>query len=99
LWLTHCAGVRSLRDPLRTSSGSTARFPRVYPSGAAPRSSASPAPPLPEPGTCLEVLELRRIPDTTDILAIYEVTLDGNGDMIRCERGQRYHRGHVEEEL
>ena len=47
----------------------------------------------------VEVLELRRIPDTTDILAIYEVTLDSNGDLVRCERGQRYHRGHVEEEL
>jgi hypothetical protein len=47
----------------------------------------------------VEVLELSRIPDTTDILAIYEVTLDDNGDLVRCERGQRYHRGHVEEQL
>jgi hypothetical protein len=47
----------------------------------------------------VEVLELRRIPETTDILALYEVILDGNGDLVRCERGQRYHRGHVEEEL
>jgi hypothetical protein len=47
----------------------------------------------------VEVMELRRIPDTTDILAIYEVTLDSNGDLVRCERGQRYHRGQVEEEL
>jgi len=47
----------------------------------------------------VEVLELRRIPDTTDILAIYEVTLDSNGDLVQCERRQRYHRGQVEEEL
>lgn len=47
----------------------------------------------------VEVMELRRIPETTDILAIYEVVLDSNGDLVRCERGQRYHRGHVEEEL
>jgi hypothetical protein len=47
----------------------------------------------------VEVLELRRIPETTDVLALYEVILDGNGDLVRCERGQRYHRGHVEEEL
>lgn len=47
----------------------------------------------------VEVLELRRIPDTTDILAIYEVTLGSDGDLVRCERRQRYHRGQVEEEL
>lgn len=47
----------------------------------------------------VEVLELRRIPDTTDILAVYEVTLDSNGDLVRCERGQRYHRGQVQDEL
>ena len=47
----------------------------------------------------VEVMELHRIPDTTDILAIYEVILDSNGDLVRCERGQRYHRGQVQEEL
>ena len=47
----------------------------------------------------VEVLELRRIPDTTDILAVYEVTLGSNGDLVRCERGQRYHRGQVQDEL
>lgn len=46
----------------------------------------------------VEVLELHRIPDTTDIMAIYEVALDTNGDLLRCERGQRYHRGQIEEE-
>jgi hypothetical protein len=47
----------------------------------------------------VEVMELRRIPETTDILAVYEVTLDENGDLVRYERGQRYHRGQVEELL
>jgi hypothetical protein len=47
----------------------------------------------------VEVLELRRIPETTDILAIYEVILDANGDLVRCERGRRYHRGRAEEDL
>jgi Gas vesicle synthesis protein GvpO len=47
----------------------------------------------------VEVLELRRIPDTTDILAIYEVAIDDNGEMVRCERAERYHRGKVKEEL
>jgi Gas vesicle synthesis protein GvpO len=47
----------------------------------------------------VEVMELHRIPETTDIMAVYDVILDGNGDLVRCERGQRYHRGRVEEEL
>ncbi|HEY2077807.1 MAG TPA: gas vesicle protein GvpO [Streptosporangiaceae bacterium] len=47
----------------------------------------------------VEVMELHRIPETTDIMAVYEVILDTNGDLVRCERGQRYHRAQVEEEL
>lgn len=47
----------------------------------------------------VEVLELHRIPETTDIMAIYEVALDTYGDLVRCERGQRYHRGQIEEDL
>jgi hypothetical protein len=47
----------------------------------------------------VEVMELHRIPETTDIMAVYEVILDANGDLVRCERGQRYHRAQVEEEL
>jgi hypothetical protein len=46
----------------------------------------------------VEVMELHRIPETTDIMAIYEVTLDTNGDLIRCERGERYHRGQIDRE-
>jgi hypothetical protein len=46
----------------------------------------------------VEVMELHRIPETTDIMAVYEVSLDTNGDLLRCERGQRYHRGQIEEE-
>jgi Gas vesicle synthesis protein GvpO len=46
----------------------------------------------------VEVLELHRIPETTDIMAVYEVALDTNGDLLRCERGHRYHRGQIEDE-
>jgi hypothetical protein len=41
----------------------------------------------------IEVLELRRIPNTTDVLAIYEVTMDGDGDLEGYRRLQRYVRG------
>jgi hypothetical protein len=40
----------------------------------------------------LEAVELRRIPDSTDVLATYEVELDGDGDLVRYERRRRYSR-------
>jgi hypothetical protein len=44
----------------------------------------------------LEVLELRRIPESTDVLASYEVELDGDGKLLGFERGRRYHRSQAE---
>lgn len=41
----------------------------------------------------LEVVEVRRIPDTTDILAVYEVTVDSHGELVSCRRERRYLRG------
>lgn len=41
----------------------------------------------------IEVLELRRIPNTTDVLAIYEVTVDSDGELEGYRRLQRYVRG------
>jgi gas vesicle protein GvpO len=41
----------------------------------------------------LEVVEVRRIPDTTDIMAVYEVNLDACGDLVSCRRERRYQRG------
>jgi hypothetical protein len=40
----------------------------------------------------LEVVELRRIPESTDVLASYEVELDGDGNFLSFERGGRYSR-------
>jgi len=40
----------------------------------------------------LEVVEMRRIPDSTDVLATYEVELDGDGGILRFERTRRYNR-------
>ncbi len=39
------------------------------------------------------MLELRRIPNTTDVLAIYEVTVDSDGDLEGYRRLHRYVRG------
>lgn len=41
----------------------------------------------------VEVLELRRVPSTTDVLAIYEVTLDEQGELDGYQRRSRYVRG------
>jgi hypothetical protein len=41
----------------------------------------------------VEVVEVRRIPDTTDILALYEVTVDEDGDLEGYRRLRRYARG------
>jgi Gas vesicle synthesis protein GvpO len=41
----------------------------------------------------VEVLELRRIPNTTDVLASYEVTVDNDGDLVGYKRLRRYTRG------
>lgn len=45
----------------------------------------------------VEVLEVRRIPDTTDLLALYEVTVDDDGEMEGYRRLRRYTRGHAGE--
>lgn len=45
----------------------------------------------------LEVVELSRIPETTDVLATYEVVLDDRGNLKRYARRRRYHRADAEE--
>jgi hypothetical protein len=41
----------------------------------------------------VEVVEVRRIPDTTDVLALYEVTTDAHGALQGYRRLRRYSRG------
>jgi hypothetical protein len=41
----------------------------------------------------VEVLELERIPSTTDVMATYEVTLDEQGELQGYRRAHRYLRG------
>jgi hypothetical protein len=45
----------------------------------------------------IEVLESRRVPDSTDLLAVYRVELDQEGELVGYRREQRYHRGRGEE--
>jgi Gas vesicle synthesis protein GvpO len=44
----------------------------------------------------LEVLELSRIPTTTDVLASYELTVDSSGELQGYRRVKRYVRGQAE---
>lgn len=41
----------------------------------------------------VDVLEVPRIPDTTSLLATYEVDLDGGGELVQYRRIRRYRRG------
>ena len=41
----------------------------------------------------LEVVEARRVPDTADLLAEYDVNLDTSGELLSYDRSGRYIRG------
>ncbi|AKG46343.1 gas vesicle protein GvpO [Streptomyces xiamenensis] len=40
----------------------------------------------------VDVIEVPRIPDTTSLMATYEVDLDHNGRLVQYERVRRYRR-------
>jgi Gas vesicle synthesis protein GvpO len=40
----------------------------------------------------VEVVETRRVPDSTDILAVYEAELDAEGELVGYRRVKRYSR-------
>jgi len=46
----------------------------------------------------VEVVEVRRIPDTTDVLALYEVSVDEDGELESYRRLRRYARGSARED-
>ena len=45
----------------------------------------------------IELVELRRVPDSTDVRASYEVALDGSGELREYRRTRRYYRSQVED--
>ena len=45
----------------------------------------------------VQVVELSRIPSTTDVLASYEVTLDKEGELLGYRRDRRYHRNQTDQ--
>lgn len=45
----------------------------------------------------VEVLEMRMVPDTADVLAQYEVQVDQDGDIVGYKRKRRYLRGRADD--
>ena len=46
----------------------------------------------------VEVVELERIPNTTDVLGVYEVTVDKNGELTGTRRTRRFYRSEAGED-
>lgn len=46
----------------------------------------------------VQVVELARIPQSTDVLGTYEVTLDKDGELQAYKRRRRYYRNQADED-
>jgi hypothetical protein len=45
----------------------------------------------------VELIELKRIPEATDVLASYETLLDDEGNLLSYQRTKRYYRAEIME--
>jgi hypothetical protein len=63
--------------------------------GRAPESVSSLKPTEEGWEAAVEVVELERIPETTSVMASYQVVLDPEGKLLAYERGRRYTRAQV----
>ena len=45
----------------------------------------------------VDVCELQRVPNTTDVMATYEVKFDERGELVGYKRSRRFQRGHAGE--
>lgn len=46
----------------------------------------------------VQVVELARVPNSTDVLGAYEVTLDEDGELAGYQRRRRYTRGQADDD-
>ena len=46
----------------------------------------------------VEIVKMRRVPDTTDVLASYAVVVDDDGDLVSLQERRRYRRSQSEED-
>jgi hypothetical protein len=49
-------------------------------------------------GVTVAVVELSRVPSSTDVLGAYEVDLDGRGELVGYRRRRRYTRNQADED-
>ena len=47
----------------------------------------------------LEVLELERVPISTDLLGVYVARMDDQGELLEYQRLRRYQRGQPDEDI
>jgi len=47
----------------------------------------------------LEVLELERVPNSTDLLGCYVAHMDDQGELVEYQRLRRYQRGQPDEDM
>jgi hypothetical protein len=47
----------------------------------------------------LEVLELERVPNSTDLLGCYVARMDDKGELLEYQRMRRYQRGQPDEDV
>ena len=43
----------------------------------------------------LEMVEMKRVPDSSDVLATYETLLNDEGTLVSYQRTRRYHRSEI----
>ncbi|MEY2443145.1 MAG: hypothetical protein QOJ46_2571 [bacterium] len=46
----------------------------------------------------MELLEMQRVPNSTDLLGCYVVKLDSDGELLEYRRMRRYQRGQADED-
>ena len=46
----------------------------------------------------VQVVELARIPNSTDVLGVYSVQVDSDGELVGWQRRRRYHRHQADED-
>jgi len=47
----------------------------------------------------VDMIEMKRIPSSEDVVATYRICLDDEGNLVSYERGRRYNRSQVTEEV
>lgn len=95
------AGAKQRTDTRPTFSGAKAiRLARQYLSDLTGQVAESVSALSPFDGgwkVTLDVVELERIPHTTDVLASYELQLDEHGELMGYRRVTRYYRSQADE--